>query len=127
MLLSCRILENAQGVNAFDYVEAARLTEGDTPSVYFQLVDITKDAPVGRRFIPATGATLQITLAHINDAKQVVRTATQPFAQDPSIWKFDILTSDVLRGTVTLRLKLTEGSRVTKGMRKAAILVHPSE
>jgi hypothetical protein len=129
MLLSCRLIQNASSVNDFDYVERFELTEGDTPSVYLQLVDLTVDKdkdPPGRRYMPAAGAALQVTLDHLDDSKKIVRAATQPFAQDPSIWKFDILLTDVVKGTVTLRLQLTEGSKVTRGSLRAALCVQPS-
>lgn len=129
MQLSARILKDVQGVNSFDYAEAAEFTEGDTPVIYFQILDLGKDSglrgfmPAGRRYMPAAGATLQITLDNTDDAKKFVRAATQPFATDPSIWRIETLTTDKLRGTIAMRLLLTEGSVITRGSLKAAILV----
>lgn len=129
MLLSCRVLTNVLSVNSFEYASAAEFTEGDTPTVYIQLLDMSEDkaiegfAPAGRRYMPSAGASLQITMDNVDSAKRVVRSATQPFPQDPSIWRFDILPTDKIRGTITLRLQLSEGARTTKGSLKAGMLV----
>lgn len=130
MLLSARILENVSSVNAFDYAETAALTEGDTPTIFFQLIDLARDradkgfVPAGRRYVPAVGATLQVTLDHIDSSRKSVKTAVQPFATDPSIWSFTVGSSDKLRGTVNLVLQLTEGLKVTKGVVQGAVSVY---
>lgn len=129
MLLSCRILTNVQSVNSFEYASAAEFTEGDTPTIYIQLLDMSQDkaiegfAPAGRRYMPGAGASLQVTMDNVDSAKKVGRSATQPFPQDQSIWCFPIYDSDKVRGTVTLRLELNEGGRITKGSLKAGMLV----
>lgn len=129
MLLSCVMLSNVCGVNGFDYAGPAEFSEGDTPTLYLQLIDLSQNratagfVPPGRRYIPSVGATLMVTLDNIDSAKKVVRAATQPYAQDPSIWSVPILSTDSIKGTVTLRLQLTEGVKVTNGTLKAAVLV----
>jgi hypothetical protein len=103
------------------------MTEGDSLDVYFQLVDLSRDravdgfVPEGRRYVPAAAATLTVVLQNIDDARKVTKTATQPYSQDPSIWKFSISSSDTIRGTVNAILTLTEGSKVTKGLLSNAI------
>lgn len=130
MLLSARMLENVSGVNAFARVNEVSFTEGDTPTVYFQLVDLSLDraeegfAPAGRRYVPAAGALLQVVLDNIDSARRITRYANQPFAQDPSIWAVPILPADQIVGTVNMRLTLTEGQRTTKGLVQAALAVH---
>lgn len=131
MLLSCRILGDVANVNSFDCVAAAEFNDGDSPSVFFQLIDLAKDQglqgwkPAGRRYMPAAAATLQVTFDSIDTSKQLVRQAIQPFVQDPSIWKVDILPTDAgkLRGTVAIRLLLTEGSIVTNGSLRGALRI----
>jgi hypothetical protein len=130
MLLSARILENVSGVNAFDYVNQVTLTEGDDQTtIYFQLVDMNRDradqgyVPAGRRFIPASGATLQVTLDSIDSARKVVRAATQPFPEDRSIWSVSLFATDKVRGTVNMQLLLTEGTKVTRGLVLGALRV----
>lgn len=121
MLLSCRFLNKVADVNTFSYTNQLNFTQGDTTIVYLQLVDASVDLstegfnPPYRRYMPAAGATLQVTLDHINMAKKIVRFASQPFPLDPSIWSFPILSTDNLMGTVSLLLKLTEGGVVTYG------------
>ncbi len=124
MLLSCRVLKNVQGVNSFEYADAAEFTEGDAPSIYVQLVDAGK---AQQRYMPASGAALQVTFDHVDDARKIVRAATQPYALDPSIWRIDTLVTDKLRGTIPLRLKLTEGAVITYGSLAAAVLVYSAE
>ncbi len=63
--------------------------------------------------MPAVGALLSATINHLDDAKKVTRSCTQPFAQDPSIWKLQVLATDYVKGTLDLKLTLTEGVVVT--------------
>lgn len=131
MLLSARILVDVASANVFRHAEAAQFTEGDGPTVYFQLLDKSLDRadegfnPTGRRYMPAAGATLQVTIGGIDTAKTVIRSATQPFPLDPSIWAVTLMSTDPLKGTYDLKLALTEGSRVTRGVLSAALRIQP--
>lgn len=134
MRLSARILENVSGVNAYDYADAAEMTAGDAPTIYFQLIDLSKDraekgfVPAGRRYVPAAGATLSVVLDNIDDSRKVTRAATQPFPQDPSIWAITLLTTDKVLGTVNMKLTLTEpGPKVTYGFLSNALRVESLE
>jgi len=117
MLMSIRFLTDVGGVNIFDYIEQLEITAGDTQAIYFQLVDLAIDRsssgfnPPGRRYMPAANSTLTVNLLSVECSKQVVRSATQPFTQDPSIWTFTILGSDPLQGTINMNLRLTEPTR----------------
>lgn len=130
MLLSARFLNDVASVNSFEPADAAEFTEGDATYVYFQLIDLTLDRqadgfePAGRRYVPAVGATLQCVIESIDDAKTVTRLADQPFAQDGSIWRVQILSSDTIRGTANLRLRLTEGSTTRTGLVKSGFRIH---
>lgn len=129
MLLSARILKDCANVNSFEYADTAQFTKGDVVDVYFQLIDASLDTasenfiPPGRRYMPAAGATLVAVIENIDDTKKITRTVTQPFPLDPSIWKLSLLASDVIEGTANLRLTLTEGSKVTKGLLKNAFRI----
>ena len=122
MKLSARALRDVQSVNSFRYANQIEYTEGDTLTVYFQLIDAGLDRadegynPAGRRFMPAAAAVLTVTIDSINSAKKITRTATQPFSQDPSIWGVSILSTDLIRGTSPLRLSLNESGKITSGM-----------
>jgi len=131
MLLSARFLNQVSSVNSFEYASNAQWTAGDTVSLYIQLVDLTLDRavqgymPAGRRYMPADGATLQVTLTNIDDAVQIQRFAVQPFANDPSIWRVDILSTDPIQGTCDVLLALVEGSNKTNGRVVGGVLISP--
>lgn len=133
MQLSARLLRDVAGVNNFRYTERLALTEGDTVSIYFQLIDRDLDLPTegfvppGRRYAPAATTTLQVVLESVDMAKKVTRTVTQPWgALDASIWLLSITNSDKVRGTVTMSLVMTEpGGKVTRGVLQPALSVLP--
>ncbi len=134
MLLGARILSGVASVNIFDYVDSARFTEGDVVDLYFQIVDLNVEANSyqvkGRRYMPSAVAAplMTVSFGSIDDAKKINRVATQPFSQDPSIWKVSLLATDILRGTMDMRLTLTETvslgptvTKVTRGVVRQAI------
>lgn len=121
MLLSAVLLENVGGVNTFTTSKQIQFTQGDSLSVYLQLVDLNKNL----RYIPEENALLDIVLQNIDSSKQTVKPAIQPFSGDRSIWQFDILSSDQISGGTTLLLTLTEGLKVTRGSLKMALNVSP--
>lgn len=130
MLLFARTLGDVQSVNSFGYVDQVELTEGDAVAVYLQLHDKSRSAcppadpfSFGQRYCASSGAVLRVTMDHVDDARKITRVATQPFAQDASIWRFDLLATDKLKGTVSLRLELTEGIKITKGSVVAALRI----
>jgi hypothetical protein len=133
MLLACRFLADVANVNSFDGVASSiSMNAGDTQALYFQLVDTSVDRkdqgfnPPGRRYIPASGATVSVTFTNtdtgpdvcvtefggsrINPSVQatLIRSASNPFAQDTSIWKVQLLGTDSLKGTVNVAVTLTE-------------------
>ncbi len=127
MLLSCRMLLDVGSVNTFKYVQRVSFTAADPQTVYFQLLDASLDtsadgfSPPGRRYMPAAGASLSVVLDSIDISKRITRTATQPFASDPSIWSVSVLASDTIKGTVNLKLALTEGTVIRRGALLGAI------
>lgn len=129
MLLSARILRDCANVNSFEYTDSIRFTKGDVVDVYFQLIDSSLDTasenfiPPGRRYMPVVGATLSIVAESIDDTKKITRTATQPFSTDGSIWKVSFLSTDTISGTANLRMTLTEGTKVTRGLLKNAFRI----
>jgi hypothetical protein len=128
ILLSGRILLNCVDANSFDFSMENRFTEGDVGYIYFQLVDQNKDQdarPQGRRYAPAVGATLTVTIASPDSAKVITRSAAQPFVGDPSIWRMAIQTTDGLKGTYTLQLALVEGANTTRGVMKNVLSIVP--
>jgi hypothetical protein len=132
MLLSARMLNDVSSVNSYAYTDEVRSTEGNECDVYFQLVDASLDTsgegfnPGGRRYVPEDGASLQVVVGFIDDAKKITRACTQPFDGDPSIWKLSVLSTDHWRGTADLTLRLTEGSKVTNGFVRLALAIEPT-
>ena len=130
MLLSARMLNDVAGVNSYEMVQDVAWTQGDTIDVYLQLIDASLDKaeagfyPSGRRYMPAASSSLVVSINSIDSTKTYAKTATQPFSQDPSIWKISIASTDQIVGSRDLLLTLTEGSKVTKGRVKSAISVH---
>ena len=116
MKLSARPLVDVEGANDFQYSTQLEYYAGDATTFYFQLIDQEKNPaqqgfyPSGLRYCAITGATLQVTFNNVADSKRVVRYATQPFANDTSIWSVSILATDPLEGTVSLKCVLTENS-----------------
>ncbi len=129
MLLSARPLENVIGVNDYEVVSTISFVEGDVVSLFFQLIDLVKDRPeqgfipAGRRYMPVIGATLQITFDNIDDAKIVIKVATQPFTQDASIWRVDVMATDTVKGTVNAKLLLTEGVVARRAVLSAVLRI----
>lgn len=133
MLLSARVLNDVASVNSFEYASNVAWMEGDATTLYFQLIDASLDTdmagfnPSGRRYMPATGATLSVQLQNIDDAKVVNRTATQPFAGDASIWSIQILATDALHGMPQMLLTLVEpdglSTKTTRGLVKNGIKI----
>jgi hypothetical protein len=132
MLLSARPLKDVQNVNSFEPDSQLSWTEGDVIDIYFSLVDLSLDHPEqgfnpsGRRYIPSAGATLSVVIENIDDSKKLTRLASQPFAGDGSIWKLALTASDKCRGTPQMRLTLTEGTKVTRGLLKNSLKIHPA-
>lgn len=133
MVLGVRFLKDVASINSYEYAEVGEFTEGDVVSVYFQLIDITLDKaiqgfnPAGRRVVPATGATLQCVVQNIDDAVKVTRFASNPFPDDRSIWKLDFFATDKCRGTSNLKLALTEGANVTRGLVANGFRIAPKD
>jgi len=140
MRLGAIFLLDVADVNSFREAEQFLMTAGDSYSaVYFQLRDMTVNpftdnvfAPFknpGRRYMPAVGATLSVQIDTLDDAQltALTKTCSQPFpTKDPSIWTFVINATDPISGTKRLKLTLTEGTKVTRGVVNSAILATPT-
>lgn len=116
MKFSAIPLINVSGVNNFSYSTQIEYTSGDATDIYLQLTDLEKNLaqrawnPAGLRYIPPALSTLQITIRNIDTSKEFTRYGSQPFSQDGSIWKFSLLPTDPVSGTLSIKLVLTEPS-----------------
>jgi hypothetical protein len=115
-MISVRILDAVGGQNIFGYTTELKMAYGDTTYLYLQLFDPAINPasegfnPGGLRYIPATGATMNVTFLSLDATKQFSRAATNPFAGDTSIFRVSILATDPLIGTVSLKIVLNESS-----------------
>jgi hypothetical protein len=132
MLLSARPLVDLNGINSWEPSTQWLMTEGDSTTLAMQLIDASLDRPdqgfmpSGRRYIPDANATLVVMIENIDDQKKIQRIATQPYPQDGSLWTVTILPTDPIRGSPQVRLTLTEGSKVTRGLLRCVLKVQPA-
>jgi len=130
MNLGVRFLSAVGNVNVFSFTTSVEAVAGDAFDVYFQLIDqnqLTNSNgffPAGNRYMPATGASIVVTVLNIDSAKRFIRVASQPFAQDASILKFSILATDPVPATASLKITVTEGSTVRTVYAQAALRVN---
>ena len=127
MFLKIQMLANVANFNSFGFATEVRMTQGNAKTVYFRLVDSEQNetgTPPGIRYIPASGATISIDFLNIDDSKKFSRAATNPFPEDTSIWAIDLLSTDPLKGTVSLKVNLVEGLVSTSIFAKAVLLVN---
>lgn len=131
MRLSAKILENVSGVNHWNYASEANVYEGQVNEIYIQLVDISKaihiDSVIGEipeypmRYIPQ-GSSIAVAAVFpaLDDSEEFSIAATQPFADDKSIWKITIPSSQLPKSG-NFQLNLTEDGVVKSVIVKSAI------
>lgn len=118
MRLSAKILENVSNVNHWNYANEAYAYEGQANTIYLQLVDLAKSIQVDdnlgsisdypmRYISQATSVSLVARFSSVDSAKEFDITGSKPFADDKSIWKFDLASTKMPR-TGNLTLILTE-------------------
>lgn len=133
MRLSIKILKNVANVNNWKYSSQASVQEGQANDIYLQLVDLDivagSDKSVAlpenplRYISQGTVVTLTATFPSINTAQEFTVSATQPFADDKSIWKI-ALTSSQLPKSGNFKLILTEDAAVKNILAKNAIVAN---
>lgn len=102
MRLNAKILKNVVDVNHWQHANQAHISEGQSNYIYIQLIDMdwsTKSSPEQspayaqypiRYISQATAITVKAKFLSIDDAQEFEITATQPFADDKSIYKFSL-------------------------------------
>lgn len=93
MRLSAKLIKNYANVNSFSYMDQWIIRAGEPSDLYFQLIDLDQN---GIRYLAGIGSgnqpvVVQVTFPSIDDAAVLLITATQPDANDSSIWKVSIL------------------------------------
>lgn len=121
MRLSAKIITNVSNINHWEYVTEAFVQEGQVNEIYFQLVDLNKihyleksktlpDFPL--RYIPQ-GDIIEVEAefpALVEDEVITIQ-ATQPFADDKSIWKVSF-TEDQVPSSGNFIIRLSEDGNV---------------
>lgn len=129
MRLGFRVLDSSSSLNNLQYLNQRIIVPGETTDIFVQLVDlntVTDKSQWGTRVMPATGATLNATINSVNDAFTLSKVMTQPFAQDPSIWKFSLLATETQNmAGINMDLILTEGSNVSIARGFNVIIMSP--
>lgn len=117
MKLGLTMVDNVPTLNNLKYINQLSVTQGETADLYFQLIDVdTKDQKNqwGNRYMPASGATLQVVIKSVNDANTLTKTATMAFpSDDRSIWKISLSSTDTSNmAGINLQGTLTEGASI---------------
>lgn len=129
MYLSARIITNVQSVNSYKEAADVRFRQGNPATLYIQLTDAeqTDVDSHALRYMPASGASMTLTISALNANDVVTKAATQPFANDTSIWSMPITAAEAANlGSGNLTGSLTEGLVVRNFYIKNAIVVDPT-
>jgi hypothetical protein len=103
MKIYIKALKNVDNINSWNYTPTAVSYQGQTNSIYFQIVD--KDRVDSTRYIPVSGASCSIFFPNLDNAKKLTIQATQPFPQDSSIWMVTIASNqNISSGNVVFNL-----------------------
>lgn len=109
MVLSAKILKNVDSLNAWQHTTHWSVGRdgnlGEPATLYFQIVDMDRD---GIRHIPSALATMTVTFPSLDDDLVMTKTASLAFADDRSIWKIELLATDLPSGGI-VRFSLTDG------------------
>lgn len=129
MRLSIAVLDPSSTLNSLKYIDSASFSSGDTGEIWMQLIDL--DSPLApnvySRYMPASGATLNVSFFSNNDANAFVKPATQPIPADPSIWKVVLNANDTtIMAGPNLGLKLTQGGSIINAIARNVLSKQPA-
>ena len=122
MKLSAKILESVINVNSYKYANQAYVVEGSNNEIYVQLVDLLKTAEINpkstalpdnplRYMSQAASFTVEAKFPSIDDAAIITVAGVQVFADDKSIFKFD-LPPNSLPASGSFQIIVTEDGNV---------------
>lgn len=112
MRLSARAITTYNGINSFGFGNQWQIRAGEPNTLYYQLVDLDQidlstKAPL--RYIPASGATMQVKFPSIDDSMTLLITAAAVSASDGSLWSVP-LTALQTPASGNVIFSITEGS-----------------
>ena len=131
MRLGAKILRNVIDVNHWQHADQAHVAEGESNHIFIQLIDkdwSTKSSPEKsgafaeypiRYISQATTIVVKAKFLSIDDSQEFEVTATQPYADDKSIFEFS-LASDQIPNAGNLVISVDEdGSERTFVIKQA--------
>jgi hypothetical protein len=121
MKLSAKLLKNVANVNCFPFAVERDIAEGSAQRLYFQIVDKLKD---DLRYLSQALVIdeVKVTFLSIDDATEIVKTATQAWSDDKSIWYIDLTASEV-PNSGAVKFSITEDGAQTQFKVDQAIVV----
>jgi len=125
MYLGARVLAAVSDKNNHEFATEWRHRQLSADKLYVQLVDLEHNRagnPEGIRYMPTAPATMNVTLGSIDASLAKTYVATQPFAQDPSIWLVSVLATDDF-GEGDIEIELTEAGVVRKARIQGGVSV----
>lgn len=118
-MLGFKFVENYYDINHFEVVETSTFTPTQDAYIFIQLVHVN-----GLRYIPATGATVEVTFENIDTSHNVTRLAVGVNPEDRSLWKVSILSTDkIANGSMVV--KLTESPSIKTLNAFSDLLIKP--
>jgi hypothetical protein len=121
MKLSVKFLKNVANVNTFQYASQWNISEGSSQVLYFQFVDKLKD---DLRYMSQADVIDEVTVTFLNidEASEIIKTATQVFVDDKSIWSIT-LASDEVPNSGAVKFSITEDGQERRFRVEQAISV----
>jgi hypothetical protein len=127
--LSARVLTGVVSANYFSHANQWDHNQLSDDELYVQLVSLDSNpsgTPPGIRYLPAAGSVLVVTLPSLDASKVQAITATQPFANDLSIFK--VLVSSLMDfGSGNIVMTLTESAVVKRITIISGVRVVPND
>jgi hypothetical protein len=137
MRINAKIIKNVNNVNSWVFANQAFMTQDQANTMYIQIVDLdqSSDPSVEKsqsfpqfpvRYIPqGTSVGIEATFPALEDDEKFTITGTQPFAQDRSIWRFDLSAVQV-PSSGNVDFKLTEDGSSKSFKVKNAVQLDPT-
>jgi len=120
MKLSVKFLKNVANVNCFQYVSHWDISEGSENTLYFKTIDKLKE---DIRYIPqGTVNAMEVTFLDIDSDAEIVKTATNPYSDDLSLWCVTLTAAQVVNSGA-VKFKLTQDGVETLFVVQQAITV----
>ena len=121
MKLSAKFLKNVAGVNNFQYTDQWDIAEGSVQKLYFQIVDKLKD---DLRYLSQATilGPVTVTFLSIDESSEIIKTATQEFSDDKSIWYIELDVNEI-PNSGAVKFSITEDGVESKFKVQQAIVV----